>query len=126
MTKLYLKDIFDGIFEGEGGYIYDGLKRILRYSLSTANPRKAEAILHDMKVAFAGAINKRKLAKISLIWEHNDKESFVGVAPAEIFYPHSSSAKGKIMILELERWDEDRINLIDPATGEIRQNIVKR
>ena len=126
MAKLKLNDVFDSIFSAGEDFLADGIEWIQRYKLVDVDAQEAEEMLSELKSAFAGAINKKKLAKINLIWktQSGDEDVFIGLAPAQSFYNHRPAAKEKVMIVMVERY-QGKVNLIDPSTGEIRQNIPK-
>lgn len=121
-----MNDVFDDVFSGGKDFVVDGLEWIQRYDLVGVNPQESEKILEEMKSAFAFGVDAKKLAKINLFWMINDlaETTFVGFAPARLFNPHNSNANSKIMVVMVNR-DQGKINIIDPSTGEIRQNIPK-
>jgi hypothetical protein len=122
MAKLKLNNIISDIF-ADYSYVIDGLEWIFdNHELTWANIKEAEDILKDLREAFAGTLDKRKLAKINIIWKNTN--SFIGVCPAELYYPHRPSAKGKTAMIEIEK-GEGKINLIDISTGEIKQRSIK-
>jgi hypothetical protein len=126
MARLKISNMFDGIFEGKESLVSEGLEWVLKhYELTNPSPQEVELLIDETMSAFAGAINKKKLAKINLLWKQSGGDTYIGIAPAETFYSNYPKTKGMVMIIMIERY-EGKINLIDPITGEIRQNIPKK
>lgn len=126
MAKITNKDVFKGVLLGEsrGEYFVEGYEWIQEhYELEPVNPSETEKILGYTKKVFAGIFDKRKVNKINLFWKSKrNKEEYIGYAPYTLFEAHKPTAKKDVMVIIIEIYD-DKINLIDPVTGEIRQSI---
>ena len=115
--------IFASIFDGDQ-WRWKYFAKHTKESVRFATQEEMKRIMDKVYKAFFGAIAKKKLATIYPIFKSVNSDAFYGMSYGSLWY-HSDSQANEILPISIEMADEDRVNLINLETGEIRQNIIK-